>query len=309
MKIPVLFRTLSLVVLAAGRLLAQQQTFPLYTGTVPDSQPSRVEETSTTLANGGVRISNVVQPTLTAFSPAPGTGNGTAIIICPGGGYARLSIDSEGYDVAKRLNEMGITAFVLKYRLPNDQTQPDKSIAPLLDAQQALRLVRQQAAKFSLNPERIGLMGFSAGGHLTASAGTQFARPVGTNPGPVSVRPAFLVLLYPVISFRDSLKHANSRQNLLGNNPSAEQIRQFSPENQVTNQTPPTFIVQAQDDQTVLVQNSLVFYQACLRHKVPVEMHLYPQGGHGFGLHNKTTKDDWTERLKNWLDANGWLTK
>ena len=298
----------ALMLLASGRLLAQQ-TFPLYSGTVPDSKPSGVQETSITLPNGGVRISNVVQPNLTAFLPAPGTANGTAVIICPGGGYTRLSIDSEGYDVAKRLNEMGITAFVLKYRLPNDQSQPDKTIAPLLDAQQALRLVRQQAAKYSLNPDRIGLMGFSAGGHLAASAGTQFAQPVGSNPGPVSVRPAFLVLLYPVISFSDSLKHAGSRQNLLGVNPSAELVSQYSNESRVTAQTPPTFLVHAQDDKTVLVQNSIAFYQACLYHQVPAEMHLYPHGGHGFGLHNKTTKDDWTEHLKNWLDANGWLTR
>jgi acetyl esterase/lipase len=268
-----------------------------------------VQETSVTLANGGVRISNVVQPTLTVFVPAPGTANGTAVVICPGGGYARLSIDSEGYDVAKRLNEMGITAFVLKYRLPNDESQPDKTIAPLLDAQQALRLVRQQATKYKLNPERIGLMGFSAGGHLAATAGTQFAKPVGANPGPVSVRPAFLVLMYGVISFSDSLQHPGSRQNLLGKNPSAAQVRQYSNELQVTAQTPPTFLVHAQDDTTVPVQNSIVFYQACLRHNVPAEMHLYPKGGHGFGLNNKTTKDDWTERLKNWLDANGWLTQ
>ncbi|MBU6122106.1 alpha/beta hydrolase [Hymenobacter siberiensis] len=296
------------LLLAAGPLFAQQ-TFPIYTGTVPDSQPSAVQETSITLANGGVRISNVVQPSLTAFLPAAGTANGTAVIICPGGGYARLSIDSEGYDVAKRLNEFGVTAFVLKYRLPNDQSQPDKSIAPLLDAQQALRLVRQQAVKYSINPERIGLMGFSAGGHLAAWAGTQFAKPVGDNVGPTSVRPAFLVLMYPVISFSDTLRHPASRDNLLGKMPSAEQIRQYSNELQVTAQTPPTFLVHAEDDKTVPVNNSIVFYQACLRHGVPAEMHLYPKGGHGFGLNNKTTKDLWTDRLRNWLDANGWLSK
>ena len=299
---------LAFALLISSPLLAQQ-TFPLYTGTVPDSQPSTLQETSVTLANGGVRISNVVQPNLTAFLPPAGTANGTAVIVCPGGGYARLSIDSEGYDVAKRLNEMGITAFVLKYRLPNDQSQPDKSIAPLLDAQQALRLVRQQAAKYSLNPERIGLMGFSAGGHLAAWAGTRFAKPVGTDGGPVSVRPAFLVLIYPVISFSDSLRHVGSRDNLLGKTPTAEQVRQYSNELQVTAQTPPTFLVHAQDDKTVPVNNSIVFYQACLRHGVPAEMHLYPKGGHGFGLNNKTTKDLWTDRLHNWLDANGWLTK
>ncbi len=308
MKILPAYLIAGLLLLVTSRLLAQP-VLPLYTGTVPNSIPSNLQETSVTLANGGVRISNVIQPNLTVFVPPPGTANGTAVIICPGGGYARLSIDSEGYDVAKRLNEMGVTAFVLKYRLPNDESQPEKSITPLLDAQQALRLVRQLAPKYSLNPERIGLMGFSAGGHLAAWAGTQFARPVGAGPGPVSVRPAFLVLLYPVISFRDSLMHVGSRENLLGKTPSAEQVRQYSNEAQVSAQTPPTFIVHAQDDNTVPVQNSLVFYQACLRHNVPVEMHLYPRGGHGFGLHNATTKDNWTDRLKNWLDTNGWLIK
>ncbi|UOE32787.1 alpha/beta hydrolase [Hymenobacter monticola] len=308
MKKPFLPTLLALGVLASHPVFAQQ-TLSLYNETIPDSKPSAVQETSVTLANGGVRISNVVQPNLTVFLPPTGTANGTAVIICPGGGYARLSIDHEGYDVAKRLNEMGITAFVLKYRLPNDQSQPDKSIAPLLDAQQALRLVRQQAPKYSLNPERIGLMGFSAGGHLAAWAGTQFARPVGANPGAESVRPAFLVLLYPVISFSDTLKHGGSRDNLLGKTPTPAQVRQYSNELQVTAQTPPTFLVHAQDDKTVPVNNSIVFYQACLRHGVPAEMHLYPKGGHGFGLNNKTTKDLWTDRLRNWMDANGWLTK
>ena len=308
MKITATTILVSLLLLSTGPLLAQQ-TFPLYTGTIPDSKPSAVKETSITLDNGGVRVSNVVQPNLTAFLPAPGTANGTAVIICPGGGYTRLSIDSEGYDVAKRLNEMGVTAFVLKYRLPNDQSQPDKTIAPLLDAQQALRLVRQQAAKYSLNPERIGIMGFSAGGHLAATAGTHFAKPVGENVGSTSVRPAFLVLMYPVISFSDTLKHTGSRDNLIGKSPTADQVRLYSNELQVSAQTPPTFLVHAQDDKTVPVNNSIVFYQACLRHGVPAEMHLYPKGGHGFGLNNKTTKDLWTDRLRNWFDANGWLTK
>jgi acetyl esterase/lipase len=281
---------------------------PLYSGSVPDSKPSQLQETSVT-ENGGPRVATVIQPTLTVFLPPRDKANGTSVVICPGGGYARLAIGHEGYDVAKRLNEMGVTAFVLKYRLPNDQTQPDKSIAPLLDAQQALRLVREQAAKYNLNPERIGLMGFSAGGHLAATAGTHFAKPVGTNPGPASVRPAFLVLLYPVISFSDSLKHAGSRENLIGQTPAPDQVRLYSNELQVTDQTPPTFLVHAEDDKVVPVQNSVVFYQALRRHNVPAEMHLYPKGGHGFGMNNQTTKDQWTERLQNWMDANGWLTK
>lgn len=298
---------MALLLLAAPAMA--QSVLPLYSGTIPDSKPSSVRETSTMESGNRVRISNVVQPSLTVFTPAPGTANGTAVVICPGGGYGFLAIQHEGYDVAKKLNEMGVTAFVLKYRLPNDQSQPDKTLAPLLDAQQALRLVRQQAAKYSLNPERIGLMGFSAGGHLAALAGTQFARAVGDNPGPESVRPAFLVLLYPVISFNDTLRHAGSRDNLLGKNPSTELVRQHSNELHVTAQTPPTFLVHAEDDQTVPVGNSLVFYQSCLRHGVPAELHLYPRGGHGFGLNNSTTPDQWADRLRNWLGANGWLSK
>ncbi|GAA4505844.1 alpha/beta hydrolase [Hymenobacter ginsengisoli] len=281
---------------------------PLYAGAIPDSKPSQVQETSVT-EGVGVRISNVIQPTLTVYTPARDRANGTSVIICPGGGYARLAIDHEGYDVAKRLADIGITAFVLKYRLPNEHSQPDKSIAPLLDAQQALRMVRQLAPKYNLNPERIGLMGFSAGGHLAATAGTHFARPVGDNPGPVSVRPAFLVLLYPVISFSDSIMQKGSRDNLIGATASPDQVRRYSNELQVTAQTPPTFLVHAEDDKTVPVQNSIVFYQALHRHHVPAEMHLYPKGGHGFGMNNATTKDQWMDRLQNWLDANGWLTK
>lgn len=289
--------------------LAAQTVLPLYPGPVPNSRPSHVQETSVTLAGGGVRISHVVQPTLTVFRPAKDKANGTAVVICPGGGYARLSIDHEGYDVAQRLTELGVTAFVLKYRLPNAESQVDKSTAPLLDAQQALRLVRQRAGDYGVNPARVGILGFSAGGHLASTAGTHFEKPVGDDKTGVSVRPDFLVLLYPVISFSDTLMHAGSRTNLLGPAPTAEQVQRYSNERQVTARTPPAFLVHAQDDKTVKVQNSLRFYEACLHHRVPVEMHLYPQGGHGFGLHNKTTKDQWFERLHNWLDAGGWLQK
>ncbi|MGI4832673.1 MAG: alpha/beta hydrolase [Janthinobacterium lividum] len=286
----------------------QHPVLPLYTGSVPDSKPSQVAETSTTEGNR-ITVANVVQPTLTVYLPAPNQATGTAIIICPGGGYAMLAMGHEGYDVAKRLNEMGVAAFVLKYRLPNTRSQPDPSIAPLLDVQQALRLVRAQAGKYNINPERIGVMGFSAGGHLAATAATHFAQPVGSNPDPGSVRPAFAVLLYPVISFSDSLMHKGSRDNLLGATASATQVREYSNELHVTTQTPPTFLVHAEDDNVVPVGNSLAFYQALAHHKVPVEMHLYPKGGHGFGLNNATTQDQWAERLREWLAANGWLTK
>ena len=298
-----------LVLLTSASPLLAQAVLPLYAGPIPNAKPSAVRETSLTLANGGVRISNVVEPTLTVFRPAPNQATGTAVVICPGGGYARLSIDHEGYDVARRLAEWGITAFVLKYRLPNAESQQDKSTAPLLDAQQALRLVRQRAPEYGLNPARVGILGFSAGGHLASTAGTHFAQPLGADKSGTSVRPDFLVLLYPVISFSDSLMHAGSRSNLLGSAPAPEQVRLYSNEWQVSAQTPPTFLVHAQDDKTVKVQNSLRFYEACLHHRVPVEMHLYPQGGHGFGMHNKTTRDEWMDRLHNWLEAGGWLSR
>ncbi|AHJ96278.1 alpha/beta hydrolase [Hymenobacter swuensis] len=285
-----------------------QPVIPLYEGPVPNARPSNEREVVVTQANGSIRVSNVLQPTLTVFRPAKA--NGTAVIICPGGGYARLAIDHEGYDVARRLNEWGITAFVLKYRLPNSETQLDKTTAPLLDAQQALRLVRQRSQAFGLNPTRIGLMGFSAGGHLAAWVGASRrgipGYPAGTL-STTSATPDFLVLLYPVISFSDSLAHLGSRTNLLGERPTAAQIRLYSADEQVTAQTPPVFLLHAQDDEVVKVQNSLRFYEACLQHKVPVEMHLYPKGSHGFGMHNPTTPDHWMDRLHNWLDAGGWL--
>ncbi|MEJ7666675.1 MAG: alpha/beta hydrolase [Hymenobacter sp.] len=313
MKISLLLALGMLSFAAPARLRAQATVagtpapvLPLYSGAVPDSKPSQVREVS---EEGGNQISNVVQPTLTVFMPDRAKANGTSVIICPGGGYARLSMGKEGYDVARRLNELGVAAFVLKYRLPNDQSQPDKSLAPLLDAQQALRMVRQLAPKYSLNPERIGLMGFSAGGHLAATAGTHFAQPAGPNPGPASVRPAFLVLLYPVISFSDSLMHKGSRDNLLGATPTPDHLRDYSDELQVSAQTPPTFLVHAEDDNVVPVQNSIVFYQALHRRQVPAEMHLFPKGGHGFGLTNSTTPTHWVDLLKNWMAANGWVSK
>ena len=227
-----------------------------------------------------------------------------SIIICPGGGYSRLAIDHEGVEVAKALNLQGFTAFVLKYRLPNDTIMVDKSIGPLQDAQQAIRTVRKHALSWGLNPNRIGIMGFSAGGHLAATAATHFnfvADP--TNKDTTSVRPDFVILIYPVISFNDSILHPGSRNNLIGKNPPAEFVKQFSNELQVTKNSPPAFLVHTADDATVPVANSIRYYQACIDHKVPAEMHLYPKGGHGFGMHNKTTADKWFDRLLNWINT------
>ena len=224
------------------------------------------------------------------------------MIICPGGGYTILAFDKEGTKVAEELNRWGVTAFVLKYRLPDDTTNIDKSLAPLQDAQQAIRLVRTNAKEWGINKNQIGIMGFSAGGHVAATAATHFNfKADASNSDTTSVRPDFAILIYPVISFDSTIAHKGSRNNLIGLKPSLEKTIFFSNELQVDKNTPPTFLVHAGDDAVVPVQNSLRFYEACIKNKVPAQMHLYPKGGHGFGMKNTTTDDNWLERLQNWM--------
>lgn len=289
--------------LVSNSIMAQTITeMELYAGVIPGAKQSAVREKRIVLENGGIRIASVIVPTLEKYTPAKP--NGTSVIICPGGGYVRLSIDHEGEDVARALNEFGITGFVLKYRLPNDSIMEDKSIGPLQDAQQAIRMVRQQAAAWGLNPNKIGIIGFSAGGHLASTAATHFnVKADATARETISVRPDFVILLYPVVSFDDSIAHKGSKINLVGKNPTEEQIKLYSNELQVTKNSPPAFIVHAGDDKTVPVENSIRYYMACIKNKVPVEMHLYPGGGHGFGLNNKTTTDKWFDRLMNWIST------
>ena len=291
-----------LFLLISNPVLAQTVTeMPLFSGTVPGSKQSLVKE-QVTFAKGAIHISSVITPTLTKFTPAKP--NGTSVIICPGGSYANLSIDHEGVEVAKAFNEFGITAFVLKYRLPGDSIMTDKTTGPLQDAQQAIRTIRKQAAVWGLNPNKIGIMGFSAGGHLASAAATHFnfrADPALNDT--TSVRPDFVILIYPVISFDDSIAHKGSKTNLLGKNPSPELTKLFSNELQVTKNSPPAFLVHAGDDKTVPVENSVRYYLACIKNMVPAEMHLYPKGGHGFGMHNKTTSDKWFDRLINWINT------
>lgn len=273
---------------------------PLYEGAIPNSKPYTTPEKVETRPDKSRFISGTSQPTLTVHLPT--NGNGMAIVICPGGGYRGVSIDKEGHHLAQAFNEKGIAAFVLKYRTPNDSSCIDKSIAPLQDAQQALRIVRQNAQKWHINPDKVGIMGFSAGGHLASTAATHFTKNADpTLSDKTSVRPDFAILIYPVISFSDSLMHKGSRDNLIGKTPSIEQTILYSNEWQVTPQSPPTFLVHAADDKTVKVENSLQYYLSCIKKGILAEMHLYPKGGHGFGMNNTTTEDRWVERLFNWL--------
>jgi acetyl esterase/lipase len=283
------------------------QDLPLYSDKIPNSKVTSNDEESEKYGDD-ISISKISIPTIRHY-PAPGkTTPHTAVIIFPGGGYANNSITHEGYKIANKFNDIGITAFVVKYRIPNDATMGDKTIGPLQDAQQAIKLVRERAKTYKINPARIGVMGFSAGGHLASTAGTHFKKAEIKNENKTSLRPDFMMLIYPVISFQDDIGHMGSRDQLIGKNPSADKVQLYSNELQVTNDTPPTFLVHGGDDSVVLVENSIRFYEGLLKQKVPAELHVYPRGEHGFGLNNKATKDDWFERCKNWIDSNGWLT-
>lgn len=273
---------------------------PLYgSQSIPNSIPGENRE-KTEINEWKVSFTTETSvPTLTLYAPeAP---NGIAVVICPGGGYFGTAGDHEGKQVAEALRALGVTAFVLKYRIPDDRYCIDKSLAPLQDAQQAIRLVRKNAAEWKINPEKIGIMGFSAGGHLAASTATHFSFQADkTNADITSTRPDFAILIYPVISLTDSLGHEGSRVRLLGAKPSAEQICFFSNELQVTPQTPPVFLLHTQDD-FVKVENSLQYFEACLRNGVSAEMHIFPKGGHGYGLKYPQGEGSWVGLLEEWL--------
>lgn len=285
-----------------------QKIIPLYADKIPNSKP--VNDTEKTEQRDGITIiSNISRPTLNIFLPPKEKANGTAVIIMPGGGYGINAMSHEGIDVAKIFNEWGVAAFVVKYRIPNDATMEKKEIGPLQDAQRALQFVREHAGEFNVDITHIGIMGFSAGGHLASTAGTHFKDIVISNSEKTNLRPDFMILIYPVISFNDTVGHIGSRNQLIGMNPSKEKIEYYSNELQVTHETPPTFLVHASDDDAVKSENSILFYQSLIKNKVSAELHIYEKGGHGFGMNNKTTNDQWMERCKNWMNASGWLTK
>ncbi len=288
-------------------LLAMSQTvIPLYKDSIPNSKPAKDEEKSEQ-SNGILIISKVSKPTLSIFLPSKEKATGTALVIYPGGGYGIVAAGHEGIDIAKKFNEMGVAAFVVKYRIPNSQTMINPEIGPLQDAQQAIKVVREGAKDYNIDPNRIGIMGFSAGGHLASTAGTHFYKAVIANANNTSLRPDFMILIYPVISFTDSLAHMGSRDNLIGKNPPAEKIKEYSNELQVTSKTPPAFLVHASDDDGVKPQNSIAFYLALIKNHVDAEMHLYESGGHGFGLNLKNKNEQWMDRCKNWMENHGWL--
>lgn len=279
---------------------AQQASIPLYESHVPNAlaaPPGYLEQTD---ANG--YITRVTQPALIPFFPGKEKATGTAILIFPGGGYRLLALTA-CEEIAKALNEEGITAFIVKYRLPNDTIMADRSIGPLQDAQAAIRLVRQRAAEWSINPNKIGMMGLSAGGHLVSMEGTQQNRVVINNKENINLRPDFMALLYPVIIYDPAIPR--TRETLIGKQPSPELLNLYSTDKHVTTATPPTFMVHAADDDVIPVKNTLSFFNALLQANVKAEMHIPQSGGHGFALTDLNSRDNWFRMFKSWLTENG----
>ncbi len=325
---------LLLFIVFVGSLQAQQH-LALYPATPPDSKPiTGLRDSSVFYLHGKDSMEWVMQvasPELIMYLPEKKNRQGAAVIICPGGGYAGLSMANEGHQIARRLQAAGVAAFVLKYRLPNPYLVDNKEVVPLQDAQRAIQLVRENAGKWNIQPRKIGILGSSAGGHLASTAGTHWQKAQIPNARNTSLRPDFLVLNYPVISFADSLTHYGSRFNLIGPvlaQAEIERIMQqgdesdavyqtiqidpemkklYSNELQVRANTPPTFITTAVDDEVVKVQNTLVFIAALQQYKVPVESFFYAKGGHGYGLDNPTSTVDWMEACLLWLRTQGFI--
>lgn len=269
----------------------------------PEGVPGRIDDGSqeTITKDGGImRVAKIHDPELYAY-PATANNTGAAVVICPGGGYSIVAIEHEGFDVAKWFNSIGVSAFVLKYRL-----SPYRHPIPLLDAQQAMRIVRSRAAEWGVDPNRIGVMGFSAGGHLASTVLTHGNRPVCTKNalGEVSCRADFAILSYPVVSLvNDTTAHKGSARNLLGDNPSHDLLVELSAETQVNAQTAPTFFFHATNDTGVPYANSTDLAAALTKVGVSAEVFLMAEGGHGFGMRRL----DWTQPLADWLKKQGFL--
>ncbi|MDR3667813.1 MAG: alpha/beta hydrolase [Ignavibacteriaceae bacterium] len=288
------------------KIKAQPFVLNIWNGKIPGAiEFPGFREDTVRIENGKIRIAKVINPTMTVYFPDKKKSNGTTVIICPGGGYGRLSIDNEGSDIAQWLNSNGITAIILKYRLPNDTIMINKSIGPLQDLQEAVRITRRHALEWNINPDKIGVAGFSAGGHLASSLSTRFNEKIYDSDS-TSARPDFAILGYPVITMNELNTHTGSRKNLLGNTPDSVHIEYFSNELHVLKNTPPTFIFQAENDRTVPVQNSIDYYTALKNKGVIAELHIYSKGGHGFGLaKNGGTESTWPESCIKWLKQIG----
>ncbi len=293
------------ITLISIKMTAQDEIIPLWNKNLPNyKNTNEIEKVEN---DDIIWISNVQEPNIAVYLASKKNKSGQAVIICPGGGYEGLAYDIEGIDIAKWLNSKGITAFVLKYRLPVSKSNINGTLSPLMDAKRAIRQVRYYSEKWGIDKHKIGIMGFSAGGHLASTLGTHFysdSEKVNDDIDSISARPDFMALIYPVITMKENLTHMGSRNALLGKNPDKKLIDFYSNELQVKEDTPPCFLVHATDDDVVPVENSLNFYQALKNNKIAVEMHLYPKGGHGFSLALKNGYlQTWTDRFCDWING------
>ncbi|MCM4167458.1 Acetyl esterase [Arenibacter antarcticus] len=286
-------------------IFSQNSVLPLWPKEIPNSIKS--DEIEEIVNENILRISKVQTPTIEVYLPAKKIATGQAVLIFPGGGYGILAYDWEGTDFAKLLNSKGIAGIVVKYRLPSSKSATEKHKVPLQDAQRAMRLVRSKAMEWNIDSNNIGIIGFSAGGHLASTLGTHYNEAVYAKQDEIdqlSARPDFMTLAYPVITMGEINTHGGSRKNLLGENPSQKMVDHFSNELQVTVDTPPTFLVHATDDTAVPVENSLLFYAALRKSKVAAEMHIYPTGGHGFALGlSDPHLASWTDQWIGWMSG------
>lgn len=280
---------------AFSSVFAQDINLPLWPEGIPNSQPSTEKEVAD--AGGILWITQVQEPEIQVFLPPGNIATGQALLICPGGGYQGLAFDWEGTQIAKWLNTKGIAGIVLKYRLPSSASVKVSYEAPLQDAKKAMRMIRSHAEDWNIAKDEVGVIGFSAGGHLASTLGNHFE-----NEESQASRPDFMALIYPVISMKNDLTHQGSRTALLGKNPEEDLVKSFSNETRVSEKTPPTFLIHATDDEAVPVENSLAFYTALKSNDIPVEMHIYPEGGHGFSLGtDNEVLQSWPELFYTWL--------
>lgn len=287
-------KLLIIAALFCGFSAFSQQIINIYPNGVPNSKPSSVLESG---ADRGL-YKGITNPTLEYIKPEKP--NGTAVIVIAGGGYGVIVYNGEGVNIGKELAQKGISVFVLKYRLPSDEIMVDKKIGPLQDVQQSIKYVRENAEKYGIDKSKIGVMGFSAGGHLASTAATHFEKSYISNVENTSLRPDFQVLIYPVISMKDGLTHPGSKENLIGKNASTEDVELFSNDTQVRSNTPPAYLTHAADDKLVDVDNSINYFESLRKNKVEVEMHIYPKGDHGFIFRHQ----GWMDPLFEWLKRN-----
>lgn len=299
------FIFLMLSLLVFNWLVGQDTIMPLWSSEIPDQ--IKTDEKEIHEQDDILWITNVQEPVIEVYLPTKQSANGQAVLIFPGGGYHGLAYDWEGTDIAKMLNYKGIAGIVVKYRLPLSKSLTNKKNVPLQDAQRAFRIVKSNASKWNISENEIGIIGFSAGGHLAATLGVHYNDVVYERQDAMddlSAKPSFMALIYPVITFNAEYAHMGSRVALLGEKPSESMINYFSNELSVDKNTAPTFLLHAVDDTSVPVENSLLFFKALKKNNVPVEMHIYPKGGHGFSLAvDNTHLKSWTNNLFIWLES------